>query len=404
MRIFCRRSSALAFFLAVLVGAATALTGLAASTPVSAASARPYHRSVRLLGEHVLPHNLAFSGTIVGGLSGIDYDPTTGQYAIISDDRSRMNPARYYTAQIGVNTSGVHGVKFSGVHFFRRPDGSTYPTIEKWKKEQQGLTQAQRNVLGTVDPEELRIDPRTHNILWTSEGERIIDSPPTLLDPAIRYSAFDGAYRADLPIPANEHMSVADVGPRRNKTLEGLTFAANASLVVSCMEEPLLTDGSSPTFEHGALTRVTVQSRSGPVLAQYAYPLEPLSAAPNLPNAEATNGVSSILAYDRTDPTHFLAVERGGAAGVGAKVRVYEFSTREATNVLHTQSLNNTRVHPVTKKLLVDLDDLGLSRVDNIEGMTWGPLLPDGSRTLILVSDNNFSTQQVTQVIALAIR
>lgn len=27
---------------------------------------------------------------------------------------------------------------------------------------------------------------------------------------------------------------------------------------------------------------------------------------------------------------------------------------------------------------------------DNVEGVTWGPTLPDGSRSLVLVSDDNF--------------
>ena len=38
---------------------------------------------------------------------------------------------------------------------------------------------------------------------------------------------------------------------------------------------------------------------------------------------------------------------------------------------------------------------------DNLEGMTFGPDLPDGSRTLVLVSDNNFEPLQKTQIVAL---
>jgi hypothetical protein len=36
----------------------------------------------------------------------------------------------------------------------------------------------------------------------------------------------------------------------------------------------------------------------------------------------------------------------------------------------------------------------------NLEGMTFGPRLPDGSRTLVFVSDNNFSSGQLTQFLA----
>jgi len=53
----------------------------------------------------------------------------------------------------------------------------------------------------------------------------------------------------------------------------------------------------------------------------------------------------------------------------------------------------------VQKTLLLDLDELGLT-LDNVEGMTFGPNLPDGSRSLVLVSDNNFDPAAFTQFLA----
>jgi hypothetical protein len=50
----------------------------------------------------------------------------------------------------------------------------------------------------------------------------------------------------------------------------------------------------------------------------------------------------------------------------------------------------------VQKSLLLNLDTLGIP-LDNVEGMTFGPRLPDGRRSLILVSDNNFSPMAFTQ-------
>ncbi len=44
------------------------------------------------------------------------------------------------------------------------------------------------------------------------------------------------------------------------------------------------------------------------------------------------------------------------------------------------------------------MDDLG-RYVDNIEGITFGPTLPNGHRTLIFVADNNFSPLQKTQLL-----
>jgi hypothetical protein len=43
------------------------------------------------------------------------------------------------------------------------------------------------------------------------------------------------------------------------------------------------------------------------------------------------------------------------------------------------------------------------SLVENYDGMAFGPQLASGYRSLILVSDDNFSSSQVTRVLALAV-
>ena len=58
-------------------------------------------------------------------------------------------------------------------------------------------------------------------------------------------------------------------------------------------------------------------------------------------------------------------------------------------------------IDPVEKTLLYDLDALGIP-LDNVEGMTFGPDLADGRRTLVLVSDNNFAPAQFTQFLLFA--
>ena len=58
-------------------------------------------------------------------------------------------------------------------------------------------------------------------------------------------------------------------------------------------------------------------------------------------------------------------------------------------------------LQPVRKTLLLDLRTLGIP-LDNVEGMTIGPDLPDGRRSLVLVSDNNFAAGQFTQFLLFA--
>lgn len=111
----------------------------------------------------------------------------------------------------------------------------------------------------------------------------------------------------------------------------------------------------------------------------------------------------SILAFP-DDPSRYLVLERTWVAGSGYKIRVYDATTRGATEVGGMDSLVGQRVVPMRKKLVADFHDLGLSTVDNTEGMTWGPILPNGERTLILVSDDNFADDAVTQIVALGVR
>ncbi|WP_326567346.1 esterase-like activity of phytase family protein [Amycolatopsis rhabdoformis] len=375
---------------AALVGALP-LSLLAA--PAAEAAPNSPNRPIRLIGEQIVPNALQFQGTTVGGLSSIDFDPRTGGYAFICDDRSAINPARFYTAKFSLDAHHLGPVTFTGTKPLLRPDGTPYPPLAQ---NDQSAPQNER----TVDPEELRVDPWTGDYLWSQEGER---TATTLIDPSIREAGRTGKYVRDLPIPADEKMTPG-AGPRQNLVLEGLTYAGLGSVVASEVEGPLLQDGPLPTPEAGALSRLTLQSRFGPVLAQYAYPQEPVFAQSVPPTALGSNGVSSMLAVDPIDPTRYLMMERAFVPGVGNKVRIYEIDTSGATNVLNVKSLVDAKhVKPVKKKLLLDVADFGVSTVDNIEGMTWGPALPNGERSLVLVSDNNFSATQVTQVIALAV-
>jgi len=53
-----------------------------------------------------------------------------------------------------------------------------------------------------------------------------------------------------------------------------------------------------------------------------------------------------------------------------------------------------------TKTLVLNFEDTDLEHIDNLEGMTWGPVLAGGNQTLVVVSDNNFDPTSVTQFLA----
>ncbi|MFJ6670521.1 esterase-like activity of phytase family protein [Actinosynnema sp. NPDC091369] len=354
-------------------------------TAAPTASAAP---PVRFLGETTLPHAWQFEGTTVGGLSGVDRDPATGEYVLISDDRSYTNPARFYTADLRLDESGVHDVRITATHALRHPDGGTYSSPPA-------------NDGRTADPEEIRVDPVTGDYWWSQEGERPKTEGPVVVQPSIQRAARDGAYVDTLPLPEN-YAYTADRGPRRNLALEAIAFSADGALVTSVVEGPLLQDGDVPTAERGALTRLTVQTRDGAVVRQHAYPLEPLFAEPEPGPWGPDTGVPAILA-DPKVPGRYYALERSWVPGADYKVRLFQVDIAGATDVRHQDVLADD-VRPVRKKQLADLHDFPLPVIDNVEGLTWGPRLASGERTLLLVSDDNFAAEEFTRFIALALR
>jgi hypothetical protein len=356
---------------------------------------------VRLIGEQLLPTGLEHAGTTVGGLSGIDRDPKTGSFVLLSDDRSAINPARFYTAEIEVSEAGLGPIRLTGQHSLRRADGSTYPSAAEWAARPCTESRAVCDRLAPVDPEDIRIDPHGADVWWSQEGDR---NPPRLLtDPSIRRAAPDGAALGEVELPPNYHIDDNGKGPRANQGIEGFTFSAGGSRIASILEGPLAQDGPEATPEHGALVRLTVQDRQGRVRQQVAYPVEPMAGP-----GPGINSVSAILTAGSEDPERYLVLERGVSAA-GVTIRLFEVDLRGATDIANIDALTaGSGVQPARKKLVADLGTLGLTRLGIVEGMTWGPKLRSGERTLILVADDNFGAtpgaDSPTQFSALAMR
>jgi hypothetical protein len=199
-----------------------------------------------------------------------------------------------------------------------------------------------------------------------------------------------------MPLPAMFRMSREETGPRDNLTFEGLSFAVDGKTLWASMEAPLYQDGPLASVSGGAMARISRFTRSGELLAQYAYPVDAIPAAPG-PGKVGDNGVSEILAVNQHA---LLVLERSAVQDAeGAyrnHVRVYEMDTAGASDVRGLASLAGADYRPAAKRLLLDLDTLGI-RLDNLEAISWGHRLANGHDTLMIVSDDNFSKTQVTQ-------
>src|SRR5690242_6143468 len=93
---------------------------------------------------------------------------------------------------------------------------------------------------------------------------------------------------------------------------------------------------------------------------------------------------------------YFLAMERAFVPGIGKDVNICGVHTGGADNVSGLPSPASFTGRTVDKELLVNMASVGVT-ADNLEGLTWGPRLPDGNAALLVVADHNFSSTQTNQ-------
>ncbi len=364
------------------LAAVTALLGCSSvgqpATDRTGARATGY--ALRLIGEATLPHRMDFNGTVLGGISGIDYDEMREQYYLLSDDRSDHGPARFYTAKIEFNDSEIKTPQVTSVVTLRRPDGSVFAG----KKE---------NAKDIPDPESIRYRAETDTLLWTSEGDKKLG-----IDPSVREIKLDGTFIRELPTLPMFKVQPADSGPRDNLTFEGMSLTVDGKGLWVSMEAAMFEDGIDPTVDlPGGPARFTLHhTQSGNPIRQIAYLPDAIPLRPT-EKGEADNGVPEILMIDLF---RMLVIERSYSPGMGNSIRVYLIDTRDGSDVLNVAVLKPGNYTPVTKRLLLNFDTLVLKKLDNTEGMTFGPRLPNGNRTLVFVSDDNFRKSQITQFLA----
>jgi hypothetical protein len=343
--------------------------------------------ALNFLGVYTIPNNLIFNGTVVGGLSGIDYNAKQNEYYLICDDRSDKNPARFYRVKILVTNKGIDTVIFYGVQNMLQRNGANYPNNKI-------------DAFNTPDPEAIRYNPRLKNLVWSSEGERIIkEKDNVLVNPAVISISTKGKLENEFVLPELFKMQATTKGPRQNGTFEGMTFADNYKSLFVNIEEPLYEDGPRadilPNKAFIRFLKFDVATKNN--IAQYAYELEPIAYDANPTSAFKVNGVPDILSIA---PNKLLVIERSFSTGrLPCSIKIFIASLQNATDIKNINSLiDNNNYTPAEKKLLLNMDGLNIY-TDNIEGVTFGPTLPNGHKTLLFVSDNNFNALQQSQLL-----
>jgi 3-phytase len=394
MSIPTRSSVSVTHIVLVLVLVLLALTGFhVQNVTASAAENRVTVASYDLIGSINISTGTQFKDTEIGGLSSITYDSNRGVYYSISDDQGTIDPVRYYTLSIDVSDGHLDpgDITFLDVTKILDPSGAPYAPA-------------------SLDPEGLTL---THKgaLYFSSEGfaSRV---PP--VDPFINRMNLNGTHTRSLVIPSKFLPNASGTqGVRNNLGFESLNVTPDEQTLVTASEGALAQDGPAANIGQSSFARILdYRLSSGQPGSEYVYVVNPVAEEPIPPTQFRVNGLVELLPLDNLGT--MLALERSfsvGAPGLGNTIWLYEIETKGATNVssyfsLYPNGTNQPPISfvPVTKRLILNVEsDLGIEP-DNIEGMAFGPALPDGRLPLVLVSDNNFAASQSTQFIVLAVK
>ena len=341
------------------------------------------------------PHNR------LGGLgSAIAYAGTGDRYVLASDRGPKDGTVpfrdRMHTMTITVRPGASPAVepKLSGTALFTNEDGKPFL----------GSITARpgRNSAGRLDPEGVRVG-RTGTVFISDEyGPYVYEFAPdgkrvrTLAVPERFGIANPGTTGDDEFPPGNTS------GRQPNRGMEGLAITPDGSKLVGLMQGPLIQDGAL----NGKNKRVGVNVRilfldvtTGKPDKELVYKLD-----------DPAFGLSEIVAVNATD---FLVIERDGKAGAETRAKkVYRVATAGATDVSGIDALPGGKlpaeITPVTKTLFFDLLDpkFGLEKgeiPEKIEGLAFGPDLPDGRHLLLMTSDNDFVADKPFRVFAFGV-
>ncbi len=322
----------------------------------------------------------SFKDTKIGGLSAINYERQQDKFYVLSDDRSQFAPARFYTFRLKVKQTN-DGIKIASF----QPEDVTF------LQDEQGNYQT-----GSIDPEGLALSPR-NTVFISSEGNPTENIEPFIAEFALDTGKKIAAVRLPKRYLAGEEPEHPQ-GVRENLAFESLTINSvglpqDPFRLFTATESALLQDESFAREEQARIRflHYVINPIGSPVLvAEHLYLLEPA------PTEVISNGLTELVALQTEG--YFFSLERTfGFAGAGAKI--FQVVIGNATDTSNINSLrdNISQIRPLKKQLLFNLEDLEIE-LDNLEGMTIGPRLPDGSQSLLLISDDNFNDEQISQL------
>ena len=373
-----RRTRVLTLFYLLLLGGCSRAT-----TPLP--TAQPVHGLPPLLtwvSEFTRPAGTAYpalqDSSRYGSISGLARDAETNQWIGVIDDRDSR------VAWLAIDFSGSQ-MTVTPTRLMRLTAG---PGVNP-------------DVATKADLEAIAALP-DGTFLMSEEGH--LTTAGGIFQPAILHVTREGVVTDVVSYPEDFLLRPDQTrGLRDNQGFEGLTRMPDGRLIAA-LEQPLIQDGPVTSFEHGGRGRLVefTPRRGGGfrVHRQWWYPIEPTPRVEGYPQicSDGENGVSEILAITNT---LLLSMERACLEDPQA---------HHVTNTVQIFAVELGRAD-VRKTLVLDLSTLTdrvlskeLAHLENFEAMAFGPTATNGTRTLLVASDDNFRATQKTSFLLFGLR
>lgn len=254
--------------------------------------------------------------------------------------------------------------------------------------------------LRRLDPEAVRVGRDGRFFIADEYGPYVIEFDRAGQE--IRALPLPQRYQVGRPAESKDLENAANsTGRQSNRGLEGLAMSVDRNYLFGLFQSPLLQDcrrdgKGQLTGRNCRLFSLDVQSLA---CREYLYRLD-----------SNDNKLNEILFFDEQK---FLVIERDGEQGAKATYKkIILADLAAASEIQAVDALPPDRVPagvvPVNKQVFIDLLDprfglAGDSMPEKLESLAFGPTLPDGRRTLLLASDNDFQREQPTWFYCFAI-
>lgn len=336
---------------------------------VSAESRLFLNLSASLVADYTLPQ-VNFNGTVAGGFSALTYEALHDHiYALVED---QVNP-RFYTLKLRSEGSA---------------SGQATVAIESVTLLKDSSQAALAKAAATLEGEGIVLT-RHGTVFVASEGSQDLKVPPRLSE----FELSSGAWQRDLPLPKQywtlDPEGILALGVSPNHGFKSVTINAEGDRLFTATQTPLQQDAGSG---YSRFLHYWIDEPEPILISEHLYPLDSLSGQ--------ETRLADLIAVDNAG--HFLSLERSYSPTTGDGAILYQLATGVATDTSGIQTLPATLsgIVPILKQPLLNLAELNIP-LQNLAGMTLGPQLPDGSRSLLLISNNRCAPTVPTQVLLL---